>query len=97
MDSGFDENEPKFTILVFAIALKMLADGDGLTFISAILPLVTEEIKGNGTELGRCYLLDQHVQVLWNLWCKACHVGITPSVIDQAEAMSCRIAAETSP
>jgi len=45
VDPGFDENEAEFRVLVFAIALKMLADGDGL--------------------------LDQHVQVLWNLWCKA--------------------------
>ncbi len=38
MDPGFDENEAEFRVLVLAIALKMLADRDGLTFISAIFP-----------------------------------------------------------
>jgi hypothetical protein len=30
------------------------------------------------------YLLDQHVEVLWDFWGEACK--ITPSVKDQAEA-----------
>ena len=35
----------------------------------------------------KCYLLDQHVEVLGDFWCEACHVEITLSVIDQAEAV----------
>ena len=50
MDSGFDENKAEFRVLVFAIALEMLADGDGLTSVSANFPPLTEEVKGNGIE-----------------------------------------------
>lgn len=41
MDPGLDENETELGVLVLAVALKVLSDGDGL--------------------------LDQHVQVLWDL------------------------------
>ena len=34
MDAGFDENEAEFGVLVFAVPLEMLADGDGLIFIN---------------------------------------------------------------
>lgn len=97
MDAGFDEDETEFRILVFAVALEMLADGDGLIFVSARSPLLNRGIKREWDDGGQRYLLDQHVQVLWDLWCKACHEEITPSVKDQAEAMSCEIAAGTSP
>ena len=30
VDAGFDENEAELGVLVLAVALKMLADGDGL-------------------------------------------------------------------
>ena len=52
MDPGFDENEAELRVLVFAIALKMLADGDGLTFISAIFPSLDRggEMEWNGIE-----------------------------------------------
>lgn len=96
VDAGFDEDETEFRVLVFAVALEMLADGDGLTFVSARSPLLNRGIKREWDNGGQRYLLDQHVQVLWDLWCKACHEEITPSVIDQAEAMSCEIAAGTS-
>ena len=39
MDAGFDENEAEFRVLVFAITLEMLADGDGLVSVSASLYL----------------------------------------------------------
>lgn len=35
MNPGFDENEAELGVLVFAIALEMLADGDSLTTVSA--------------------------------------------------------------
>lgn len=41
VDPGLDENETELGVLVLAVALKVLSDGDGL--------------------------LDQHVQVLWDL------------------------------
>ena len=30
MNAGFDENEAEFGVLVFTVALEVLADGDGL-------------------------------------------------------------------
>lgn len=30
MDTGFDQNEAELAVLVLAVALKMLADGDSL-------------------------------------------------------------------
>jgi hypothetical protein len=30
VDAGFDEDEAEFGVLVFAVALEVLADGDGL-------------------------------------------------------------------
>ena len=30
MDAGFDEDEAEFGVLVFAVALEVLADGNGL-------------------------------------------------------------------
>lgn len=50
MDAGFDENEAEFRVLVFAVALEVLADGDGLTFVKANFPLFTEKIEGIGIE-----------------------------------------------
>ena len=52
MDAGLDENEAELRVLVFAVALEMLADGDGLVFISAIFSPLTEEVRGNRTEWG---------------------------------------------
>lgn len=37
-------------LLVFAVALEMLADGNGLIFVRAIFRLLTEEAKENGTQ-----------------------------------------------
>lgn len=39
MNAGFDENEAEFGVLVLAVALEVLADGDGLIFVSANFPL----------------------------------------------------------
>jgi hypothetical protein len=40
VDAGFDEDEAEFGVLVFAVALEVLADGDGLEM----------EIKVNANE-----------------------------------------------
>ena len=44
MNAGFDKNEAEFGVLVFAVALEVLADGDGLNDIHQlpILPPETE-------------------------------------------------------
>jgi hypothetical protein len=66
VDTGLDENQAELSILVFAVsALEMLADGDGLFIILASCPF-TKKLKENV----KPYLLDQHVKILWNLWCK---------------------------
>ena len=39
MNAGFDENEAEFGVLVLAVALEVLADGDGLIFVSTNFPL----------------------------------------------------------
>jgi len=44
VDTGLDENKTELRVLILSVALKMLADSNGL--------------------------LDQHIQVLWNLWGK---------------------------
>lgn len=35
MNAGFDENEAEFGVLVFAVALEMLPDSDGLIAVSS--------------------------------------------------------------
>jgi hypothetical protein len=48
MDTGLDENQAEFSILVFAVTtLEMLADGDGLPISSdsCHVKIVNEEIR----------------------------------------------------
>ena len=84
MNAGFDEDEAEFGILVFAVALEVLADGDGLVDTRQ-LPILPPETQRHRERESVCvyvqrewndesYLLDQHVQVLWDLRCKAYHV-----------------------
>lgn len=77
VDTGLDENETELGVLVFPVALKVLADGNSLIIG---LAKQTESVRGN-----IAYLLDQHVQVLWDLRCQACY--FSPSVKDQTEAI----------
>ena len=39
MNAGFDENEAEFRVLVLAVALEVLADGDGLIDTHQLLPI----------------------------------------------------------
>lgn len=70
MDAGLDENEAELAVLVLAVALEVLADGDGLEDKA----LVWDFLEGRKWN-GMTYLLDQEVQVLWDLGCEAwkCH------------------------
>ncbi len=66
MDAGLDEDQTELAVLVLAVTLEMLADGDGLRSMSA------NTIQKTDVEcLDVAYLLDQHVKVLWDLWCEA--------------------------
>lgn len=70
VDTGLDENEAELGVLVLAVALKVLADGDSLDFI---IQLAFRFFVGRWAArmlplgLARAYLLDQHVQVLGEL------------------------------
>lgn len=72
VDSGLDENKTELGVLVFAVALKVLADSNSLEyFMSAFLPSrlssFFRHVFGPAT-----YLLDQHVEILRKLGGKAC-------------------------
>ena len=45
MDAGFDQNEAEFGVLVFAVALEVLADGDGLVNDTHQLPILSPETQ----------------------------------------------------
>ena len=47
MDAGFDKDEAEFRVLVFTVALEMLADGNSLSSVSASLPLLEEGDERN--------------------------------------------------
>lgn len=80
VDTRLDENEAELGVLVLAVALKMLADGDGLTIV---LIEAKEEAGCDGS--GKLYLLDQHVQILGHLRSEACHLNHSVS-LDHTEA-----------
>lgn len=65
MDTGLDENETELRVLVLAVALEMLADSDGLKIIRKGSISYAKEIA---------HLLDQHVQILWDLWGEAYNI-----------------------
>ena len=48
MDAGFDKDEAEFGVLVFTVALEMLADGNSLSSVSASLLLMEEGEERNG-------------------------------------------------
>ena len=76
VDARLDENEAELAVLVLAVALKVLADGDGL---SQLLALQFQHPPKQGA-----YLLDQEVKVLWQFGSEACKSLCQPD--DQAEA-----------
>jgi hypothetical protein len=77
MDSGLDKNEAELGVFVLSIALKMLSYGNSL---QEVRRLFRRERRTSP------YLLDQHVKILWNLWCEAYHESLRQSK-DQTEAM----------
>jgi hypothetical protein len=76
VDAGLDENQAEFGVLILAISLEVLADSNGLKgWVSAIRGFIDQST----------YLLDQHIEVLWDFRSEAYFVS--PSVKDQAEAI----------
>lgn len=60
VDSRLDKNQTELGVLVFSVALEMLADGNSLIFVN-MNSLCNELLP---------YLLDQHVEILWDFWGK---------------------------
>lgn len=55
MDTGFDEDEAEFAVLVLAVALEVLSDGDGLEEHTFKVSLVfVEEGRLGWSDRGRC-------------------------------------------
>ena len=88
MDAGFDKDEAEFRVLVFTVALEMLADGNSLSSRQRQSPSLG---KKRGKKCGRS---EVDATFLINMYrssgisgARPVHVEITPSVIDQAEAM----------
>jgi hypothetical protein len=68
VDSRLDQNQAELGVLVLAVALKVLADGNGLKGFSLSNNFHRLQLSlAVGTNL-----LDQHVQVLRNIGGKAC-------------------------
>ena len=82
VDTRLDENQAELGVLVLAVALEVLADGDSLGSRSVSMKMNTH--KGDM----ETHLLDQHVQVLRDIGGKACKV--TLSVYDHTEAKAIR-------
>ena len=66
MDTGLDQNQAELGVLVLAVTLKVLADGDSLEEISKNARK-KKFFRGNGN-----YLLDQEVKVLGEFGSEAC-------------------------
>jgi hypothetical protein len=64
VNTGLDENEAELSVLILAVAaLEMLADGDGLH-------IVLDYGRRMEFQADKTYLLDEHVQILWDRWCE---------------------------
>lgn len=66
MNAGFDENQTELGVLVLAVSLQVLAHRDSLAISIRVV------IRFRGEYNSNTYLLDQHVEVLWDFWGKAC-------------------------
>lgn len=86
MDSGFNENESEFSVLVLSVALEVLADGNGLTKQSAMQRISLMSFF-------HTYLLDQHVKVLGDFGCET-YVTLSVSWTN-SEALPCHAVWQT--
>ena len=79
MDTGLDENQAELGVLVLAVALEVLADGDGLADVSKIRPCGFARPRVYGCT----HLLDKHVKVLGDLGGEACIKSLRQSETKQ--------------
>ena len=79
VDTGLDENQAELGVLVLAVALEVLADGDGLADVSKIRPCGF----ARPIVYGCTHLLDKHVKVLGDLGGEACIKSLRQSETKQ--------------
>ena len=81
VDSGFDQDESELGVLVLAVALEVLADGDGLFRYcqSCSEPWWTHARFEPSEVVYNAHLLNQHVEVFWDFWCKTCRMSLCQS------------------
>lgn len=75
MDTGLDENQAELGVLVLAVALEVLADGDSLVSLAIFFSRVGG-LKKNKKKR-EFYLLDQEVEVLGKLGGEACYITLS--------------------
>lgn len=73
MNSGLNENETELGVLVLAVALKVLSDGNSLVYGLA------DCCDRRKKSVGLAYLLDKHVQILGELGGEACKISLSVS------------------
>ena len=83
VDTRLDENEAELGVLVLAVALKVLADGDGLE--GNLLVCCSWKVDRTFGNFAETYLLDEAEQVLGELGSKA-FIHHSVSQFDQTEA-----------
>ena len=85
VDTGLDENQAELGVLVLAVALEVLADGDGLADVSKIRPCGF----ARPIVYGCTHLLDKHVKVLGDLGGEACVKSLRQSETKQRHCLTC--------
>ena len=90
MDTGLDQNQAELGVLVLAVALKVLANGDGLReeYQSERVSRHSSHEIGWAKRSMMQYLLDQEVKVLGKFGSEACiprYLSVS-LILDQAEA-----------
>ena len=84
MDTGLDENQAELGVLVLAVALEVLADGDSLADVSNVRSCeCARPIVYDCT-----HLLDEHVKVLGDLGGEAC-ISLCQSETKQRRNLTC--------
>jgi len=83
VDTGLDENEAELAVLVLAVALEVLADGDGLGIMLAhVSPKFSFQ---DNCKAVPPYLLDEHEKVLGESRSEAFKITLSV-MVNQAEA-----------
>ena len=85
MDTGLDENKTELGVLVLAVALEVLADGNSLVVVSMRRPCgCARPVVYDCT-----HLLDKHVKVLGDLGGEACIESLCQSETKQRRNLTC--------